>query len=68
VVRIHANEPQAESGFIMYPGGRVDARSYAPAAHSIAAHGFLVVIVPMPLNLAIFAPKVPWTLCRPLTT
>jgi len=43
-------------GFIIYPGGRVDARSYAPAAHSIAAHGFLVVIVPMHLNLAVFAP------------
>jgi len=42
-------------GFIIYPGGRVDARSYAPAARPIAAHGFLVVI-PMPLNLAVFAP------------
>jgi len=45
-------------GLIIYPGGRVDARSYAPAAHSIAAHCFLVVIVPMPLNLAVFAPDI----------
>lgn len=45
-----------EVGFIIYPGGRVDFRSYAPAAHAIANHGFLVVIVPMPLNLAVFSP------------
>jgi pimeloyl-ACP methyl ester carboxylesterase len=42
------------TGLIIYPGGRVDYRAYAPAAHQIAAQGYLVVIVPMPLNLAIF--------------
>jgi hypothetical protein len=42
------------SGLIFYPGGRVDARAYAPLARSIAESGYLVVIVPMPLNLAIF--------------
>ncbi|MDQ3247653.1 MAG: alpha/beta hydrolase, partial [Chloroflexota bacterium] len=47
----------ATTGFIFYPGGRVDARAYAPAAHAIAATGVLVVIVPMPLNLAVFAPN-----------
>jgi len=41
-------------GFIIYPGGRVDFRSYAPAARSIAAQGYLVVIPQMPLNLAFF--------------
>jgi hypothetical protein len=41
-------------GFIIYPGGRVDFRSYAPMAHRIAAEGYLVVIVRMPLNLAVF--------------
>lgn len=41
-------------GFILYPGGRVDARSYAPAMHTIAAQGYLAVITPMPLNLAFF--------------
>lgn len=45
------------SGLILYPGGRVDARSYAPLARDIAAAGHLVVIVPMPLNLAVFAPQ-----------
>jgi dienelactone hydrolase len=42
------------TGFIIYPGGRVDYRSYAPAAHAIAAEGYLVVIPLMPLNLAVF--------------
>jgi len=42
------------TGFIIYPGGRVDYRAYAPAAHQIAAQGYLVVIVRMPLNLAVF--------------
>jgi dienelactone hydrolase len=41
-------------GFVIYPGGRVDYRSYAPMAHRIAAKGYLVVIVRMPLNLAVF--------------
>lgn len=44
------------TGFIFYPGGRVDPRSYAPPAREIAEQGYLVVIVDMPLNLAVFAP------------
>ena len=47
---------QPTAGLILYPGGRVDPRSYAPAAREIAAEGYLVVVVPMPLNLAFFAP------------
>jgi hypothetical protein len=49
-------DQKVRSGLILYPGGRVDARSYAPAAHEIATEGYLVVVVPMPLNLAVFAP------------
>ena len=45
-----------DTGLIIYPGGRVDPRSYAPLARDIARRGFLTVIVPMPLNLAVFAP------------
>lgn len=45
---------QPTTGFIFYPGARVEDRAYAPAAHQIAAQGYLVVIVRMPLNLAIF--------------
>ncbi len=44
-------------GLILYPGGRVDFRAYAPAAHAIAAQGYPVIIVPMPLNLAVLAPN-----------
>jgi hypothetical protein len=40
-------------GFIFYPGGRVDYPSYAPLAHAIADEGYLTIIVPMPLNLAV---------------
>ncbi len=50
-------QPTGESssaGLIIYPGGRVDPRSYAPTAKAIAAQGYPVVIVPMPLNLAVF--------------
>ena len=55
-----AFEPAATAstlGVILYPGGRVDARSYAPLARQIAAQGYLVIIPPMPLNLAVFNPN-----------
>jgi poly(3-hydroxybutyrate) depolymerase len=45
---------QPTAGLILYPGGRVDPRAYAPAARAIAAQGYFVAIVPMPLNLAVF--------------
>ena len=45
------------AGVVLYPGGRVDPRSYAPAARALAERGHLAVIVPMPLNLAVFAPE-----------
>jgi len=47
---------QPETGFIFYPGGRVDYRSYAPLARAVADGGYLVIIVPMRLNLAVFSP------------
>ena len=31
----------------------MDARSYAPTAHAITERGYLTIIVPMPLNLAV---------------
>jgi hypothetical protein len=42
------------TGLIFYPGGHVDPRAYAPTAYEIAENGYLVVIVPMPFNLAVF--------------
>ncbi|MHB1414566.1 MAG: alpha/beta hydrolase [Chloroflexota bacterium] len=47
---------QPTAGLIVYPGGRVDPRAYAPVARAVAGEGFLVAIVPMPLNLAVIAP------------
>ena len=50
-------QPKSENyttGFIFYPGGRVNYISYAPYAHAVAAQGYLVVIAPMPFNLAVF--------------
>ena len=44
-------------GFVFYPGGLVDARSYAPPARAIAEAGYLVVIVSMPFDLAPFGWK-----------
>lgn len=49
-------EGDPKTGFIFYPGGRVDYRSYAPALRDIAAQGYLVVLVPAPLNLMVFDP------------
>jgi pimeloyl-ACP methyl ester carboxylesterase len=50
-------DDQPEVGLILYPGGRVDPRAYAPAARALAEQGYLVVIVPMPFNLAVLAPE-----------
>jgi hypothetical protein len=42
------------TGFLFYPGGHVNYRAYAPILHKIAAEGYLVVLVPVKLNLAFF--------------
>jgi hypothetical protein len=49
-------DAQADVGLIVYPGGRVDPRAYAPVARAVAEAGYQAVIVPMPLNLAVLAP------------
>lgn len=46
-------ESEPATGLILYPGGRVDYRAYAPHAREIARENFTVVVVPMPLNLAV---------------
>lgn len=48
----------AETGFIFYPGGRVDPRSYASLLHEIASLGYLVVVPEMPINMAVFNPNI----------
>lgn len=48
---------QQQTALIFYPGGRVDYRAYAPTLHKIAALGYPVYLVRMPLSLAVFAPN-----------
>ena len=43
----------AETGFIFYPGGKVEYTAYAPLMRALADHGVLGVLVRMPLNLAV---------------
>lgn len=52
-----ATDDTPVTGFILYPGGRVDPRSYAPFARDLAMHGHAVVIVPMRFNLAVLSPN-----------
>lgn len=42
------------TAFLFYPGGHVDFRAYSPILHRIAERGYLVILVPVNLNLAIF--------------
>jgi dienelactone hydrolase len=39
-------------GLVLYPGGLVDYRAYAPMARDIAARGYLVALMEMPLDIA----------------
>jgi pimeloyl-ACP methyl ester carboxylesterase len=40
-------------GVILYPGGRCDARAYAPVVRPLAAAGAMVIVPNMPLRLAV---------------
>jgi dienelactone hydrolase len=51
-----ASGAEPTAAVVYYPGGHVDARSYAPYARDIAAQGYLVVIPVMPLSLAVLSP------------
>jgi len=46
------------TGFIFYPGGRIDPGGYAPTMLEIASEGYLVVIPEMPINMAVFNPNI----------
>jgi dienelactone hydrolase len=49
-------EGEVTTGFVFYPGGKVQPEAYAPYAAAIAEQGYLVVVPAMPLQLAVFAP------------
>jgi len=42
------------TGFIFYPGGRIDPRGYSDMMRTISEKGYLVVVPTMPINMAIF--------------
>jgi len=46
-----------KTGFIFYPGGRINPQGYAAIMHSIVAEGYLVVVPEMPINMAAFKPN-----------
>lgn len=52
VIFFPAENPRPQTGFVFYPGGRVDHRAYAPVLKLIAAQGYFVALPPVPLNLA----------------
>jgi len=51
---VFAPDAEPSAGFVFYPGGLVDAAAYAPLMQRLADGGVLAVIVPMPLDLAVF--------------
>lgn len=44
------------TGVVIYPGGRIDPRSYGPLARRLAQSGYRAIIVRMPLGLAVLSP------------
>ncbi len=42
------------TGFIFYPGGKVEYTAYAPLMKAIASQGYTCVLLKMPFNLAVF--------------
>ncbi len=47
-----------KAGFIFYPGGNVDYKSYAPLMYKLSSEGYLCLLPQMPYNLAIFKKNV----------
>lgn len=46
-----------QTGFIFYPGAKVESSAYSPMAKEIASNGYTVVIAKMNFNLAILSPN-----------
>ena len=52
-IEFRPRDTDSATGVIFYPGGKAEPVAYAPMLHALAARGFLVVLCPMPLNLAL---------------
>ncbi len=51
---VHEPEGEPTVGFVFYPGGLVEPAAYSPLMEQLSGGGVLAVIVPMPLDLAVF--------------
>ncbi|WP_139650555.1 alpha/beta hydrolase [Raoultibacter phocaeensis] len=49
-------DPDAQAGFILYPGAKVAFDAYAPLLDQLAAEGVFCAVVEVPFNIAFFAP------------
>lgn len=47
-------DSNSKTGFIFYPGGKVEAEAYKPILSKLAEKGICCVLVEMPYNLAVF--------------
>ncbi len=43
-----------DTGFIFYPGGKVESTSYEALIYDLASKGILCILIDMPFNLAVF--------------
>ncbi|MDH5254812.1 MAG: alpha/beta hydrolase [Gammaproteobacteria bacterium] len=57
VFRPAGANPADLTGVIFYPGAACDPRGYAPVLRRVAGRGYFIVAVPMPVDMAIFAPN-----------
>jgi pimeloyl-ACP methyl ester carboxylesterase len=57
VFRPAGADPAGLTGVIFYPGAACDARGYSPVLRRVAGRGYFIVAVPMPIDMAIFAPN-----------
>ncbi len=51
---VFSPEESSSTGIIFYPGGKVEASAYAPLMRELSERGYMVVLVEMPFNLAVF--------------
>jgi len=54
IVFVPENQEKTEKALIFYPGGKVEYQAYAPLAEELAKRGILCILVPMPMNMALF--------------
>lgn len=56
-ISFRPRDSEAQIGVIFYPDEKAEPAAYGPVLHRLAADGYLVVLTPMPLNIASLAPN-----------